>query len=163
MHRSSRIAVVVLCSILLSACATGFNVVHKECVPYARDVSGIEIYGNAHTWWDKAPKESYARGRLPKRGSVLVLSRTSRLQYGHVAVVENVLNSREITVTHTNWGKDFMSRRKVYSDMLARDVSPKNDWSQVQFWVPESEKFGRSYSAKGFIYNAQPQYARLKY
>ena len=27
---------------------------YLQCVPYARDVSGIQIYGDAHTWWDQA-------------------------------------------------------------------------------------------------------------
>ena len=27
---------------------------YLQCVPYARQVSGIRIYGDAHTWWDQA-------------------------------------------------------------------------------------------------------------
>ena len=27
---------------------------YLQCVPYARQVSGIQIYGDAWTWWDQA-------------------------------------------------------------------------------------------------------------
>ena len=27
---------------------------YLQCVPYARDVTGIDIYGDAHTWWQQA-------------------------------------------------------------------------------------------------------------
>ena len=69
-----------------------------------------------------------------------------------MAVVERVLNKREIEVTHVNWGQDQWSRRKVYRGMLVQDISPKNDWSQLQFWSPEAESFGRIYQASGFVY-----------
>lgn len=141
--------------LLLTGCGTtGWARLQPlQCVPYARDVSGIEIYGDAHTWWDKAGKHpQYARGKMPVKGSVLVLSKTGRLQYGHVAVVERVLNKREIEVTHVNWGQDQWDRRKVYRGMLVQDVSRNNDWSQLQFWSPEADSFGRTYQASGFVY-----------
>src|ERR1700727_926713 len=44
-----------------------------ECVPYARTRSGVVIYGDAGTWWDKADGR-YARGSSPLLGSVMVLT-----------------------------------------------------------------------------------------
>jgi len=40
--------------------------------------SGIALRGDAWTWWDAAAGR-YERGHAPRSGSVLVLSRTSRL------------------------------------------------------------------------------------
>ena len=137
----------------VSGCTHGKFTVFEplQCVPYARDVSGIEIYGDAYTWWDKAPKE-YSRGHKPRQGSVIVLSKTERLPYGHVAVVERVVSNREIQVTHVNFGQDYNSRRVVYHDMTAIDTSAKNDWSRVHFVMPNGGT-SRIYPVSGFVYN----------
>jgi hypothetical protein len=37
---------------------------YLQCVPYARQVSGIQLYGDAHTWWDQAAGR-YDRGFTP--------------------------------------------------------------------------------------------------
>lgn len=42
---------------------------YLQCVPYAREVSGIQIYGDAHTWWDQA-EGKFKRGKRPKVGAV---------------------------------------------------------------------------------------------
>ncbi|MGB3214468.1 MAG: CHAP domain-containing protein [Alphaproteobacteria bacterium] len=121
-----------------------------QCVPYARKVSGIKMRGNAHTWWDQAPKYDYTRGKQPERGAVLVLRNTGKLKYGHLAVVNRVVNSREIDITHSNWGSDKSSRSRIWKSMRVKDVSPKNDWSLLRFWNGKS--FGAPYAAYGFIY-----------
>ncbi len=72
-----------------------------ECVPYARRITGVSIRGNAWTWWRSAGGR-YRRNGKPALGSILVLKRTSRLHYGHLAVVSRVLNSREILADHAN-------------------------------------------------------------
>jgi surface antigen len=123
----------------------------EQCVPYARKVSGIEIYGDAYTWWGQA-EPRYARGYTPAAGAVLVLKRTSRMRAGHVAVVKNVLGPREINVTHSNWGDSRSSRHIIYDSMLAKDVSAANDWSQVRFWNDAKGVMGFPYEAYGFIY-----------
>src|SRR5688572_24210456 len=41
-----------------------------QCVPYARAQSGIDIRGNALTWWDQAAGR-YRRGAEPQVGAVL--------------------------------------------------------------------------------------------
>lgn len=122
-----------------------------QCVPYARGVSGIPIRGNAHTWWRQA-EGRYHRSAKPKEGAVMVLSKTSRLKYGHVAVVKRVVDSRKIEVTHANWGGDRETRRVIYERMPVIDVSANNDWSKARFWHYPSQTYGRVYSVSGFVY-----------
>ncbi|MCB1592616.1 MAG: CHAP domain-containing protein [Alphaproteobacteria bacterium] len=147
--------------LVLTGCATGsysagpyakfYRVPHPiQCVPYARKVSGIPIMGNAHTWWAQAGQLHYQRGSRPQNGAVLVLSQGNKLRYGHLAVVKRVIGPREIDVTHSNWGNDRTSRSLVYEFMRVRDVSPRNDWTQLRFWNGKS--FGSVYPAYGFIY-----------
>lgn len=123
----------------------------ESCVPYARRVSGIMLYGDANSWWEGA-RERYRRGRKPSVGAVLVLKRTSRMRSGHVAVVKDILGPRQINVTHSNWGNNDSSRHIVYESMLAEDVSPGNDWSHIRFWNDAQGVMGFPYAAYGFIY-----------
>ncbi len=152
----------VLFALLLSACAkpgsfdtrnaSGYVASDNEqCVPFARNASGIEIYGNAASWWYQA-QPRYARGQIPQEGAVLVLKATQKLRHGHLAVVTDVRNAREITVTHSNWGDTEMRRRRIYESMLVEDISPKNNWTNLRFWNKETNTFGRPYPAYGFIY-----------
>ncbi len=122
--------------------------VNMQCVPYARLRSGIGIFGDAHTWWQTAAGR-YARGSQPAPGAVLVLSRTGRLSYGHVAVVTQRVNPREIRIDHANW-----QRGTVITGMPVMDVSPANDWTALRFWNQEANAWGSIYPAEGFIYNA---------
>lgn len=123
----------------------------EQCVPYARRVSGLELYGNANDWWAKAAGK-YDRGNTPRPGAVLVLKSTNRMRAGHVAVVKGVLNRRQMNVTHSNWGSDKKSRSIVYESQLVEDVSGGNDWTQVRFWNDEKGVLGFPYAAYGFIY-----------
>jgi len=122
-----------------------------QCVPYARQVSGIDILGDAWTWWG-ASVGKYDRGHQPRFMAVLVLSRTQRLKLGHVAVVVDVEGSRNIRVTHANFGSDPASRRIIYDSMPVTDVSIANDWSLVRFWNYDAKAWGIVYPAYGFIY-----------
>jgi hypothetical protein len=119
-----------------------------QCVPYARQVSSISIRGNAWTWW-KAAKGRYQRGRMPREGAVLVMDRSKRLQYGHLAVVAEVLNPREVLVHQANW----LNRGRIHRYTPVRDVSPDNDWSSVRVWYTPGHEYGkRVYDVSGFIY-----------
>ncbi len=125
-----------------------------QCVPYARNRSGIQIRGNANTWWHQAAHHPrYTRGQTPKAGSVIVLSKTNRLRYGHIGVVERVIDSRTIEVAHANWGGDRYTRSYVYNRMPAIDISKNNDWSKVRFWDYPSRSYGSVYPAYGFVYH----------
>ncbi|WP_136684162.1 CHAP domain-containing protein [Falsirhodobacter xinxiangensis] len=113
------------------------------CVPFARLVSGVEIRGNANTWWNQAGNE-YPRGHTPITGAVLNFRSSKAMPMGHVAVVAEVVDSRTIKVVQANW-----TRNRITVDAVI-DVSPRNDWSQVR--VDNGGSFGRVNPAYGFIY-----------
>jgi surface antigen len=120
-----------------------------QCVPYARRVSGIEIRGDAWTWWAQAAGR-YSRGKEPRRGAVLVFRKTRALPLGHVAVVTWVMHRREILITHANWGNSPQTRGQVTRDVRVIDISPGNDWSELRVW--NGNAFGKVYPAHGFVY-----------
>jgi hypothetical protein len=125
---------------------------YPQCVPYAREISGIEIYGDAIAWWDKA-NEKYARSPRPSSGSVLVLEGYNSTKRGHLAVVRRVVSTREIVIDHANW----LNRGEVSLDQPVVDVSQENDWSEVRVWHSPSGQYGtRIYRALGFILPATP-------
>lgn len=124
---------------------------YVQCVPYARDFSGIQIYGDAWTWWAKADGR-YGRGDAPKHGAVLTLKKTNRLAAGHVAVVAAVVEPRRILVDHANWGDNADMRSKIHLRQPVIDVSRDNDWSAVRFMNGQGS-FGAVYPAFGFIYS----------
>jgi len=118
-----------------------------QCVTYARAVTGLDIRGDAWSWWGGAGGR-YGRGPEPAVYSVLVLAQGVRLTHGHVAVVREVLDSRRIRVDHANWNND----ERIVRDMLAVDVSAANDWTEVRFWNERAHSWGNVYLAYGFIY-----------
>jgi hypothetical protein len=120
---------------------------HIYCVEYARIASGIAIFGDAKTWWDKA-RQSYAQLTNPAPGAVMVFNARKKMNLGHVAVVKRILSSREVIVDHANWGRDG----KIYLNAPVIDVSANNDWSQVRVWNTRAGTMGSStYAIKGFI------------
>ena len=120
---------------------------YPQCVPYAREVSGIEIYGDAIHWWEIA-NAKYGRSPSPASGSVLVLEGYNDAKRGHLLVVRRVVSSREIVVDHANW----LNRGEVELDQPVVDVSPGNDWSRVRVWYSPGGQYGtRVYRALGFI------------
>jgi CHAP domain-containing protein len=122
-----------------------------DCVPFARTLSGIRLWGAAADWWWQADGR-YSRGDIPTVGSVLVLRRSGRLPSGHVAVVSRVLGERQILVTQANW-----VHHRVSEDQPVIDVSPANDWSMVRVWWPPSGEMGiTDYPAYGFIRADRP-------
>ncbi len=125
-----------------------------QCVPYARQQSGIPIRGDAWTWW-RAAKGRYRRGAHPAVGSVLVLKRKGRVlkrkgrSRGHLAVVKRILDDRTIVVDHANW----LNRGRIHKDIRVRDTSAGNNWSAVRVWyAPEARYGGGTYHPYGFIY-----------
>ena len=122
-----------------------------QCAIYARDVTGVRLYGDADSWW-RGSSNLYNRGQKPRNGAILVLKKTSRMHGGHVAVVNEVLGPHMINVTHSNWGADSKSRHIIYDAMRVKDVSANGDWTSVRFWNYEQNVFGFPYAAYGFIY-----------
>ncbi|MEO9132505.1 MAG: CHAP domain-containing protein [Sphingomonas sp.] len=123
-----------------------------ECVPFARAASGIQIYGNAWTWWGQADGR-YKRGDAPRTGAVIVFARTARLPLGHVAVISRVVTSRVAMVTHANWSRVDGARGHAEQDVTLTDVSEDNDWSRVRVWYRDMDGLGSTtYPVYGFIY-----------
>jgi hypothetical protein len=121
------------------------------CAPFARELSGIALYGDADTWWQGAAG-SYARASLPEAGGVLVFRRSGRLPSGHVSVVSRVLGARQILVIQANWVRDELDE-----DQLVVDVSPANDWSAVRVWWPLTGQLGAfTYATYGFVLPPRP-------
>lgn len=142
---AARFALMFSCALLT---ATPAMAQFWQCAPYARTISGIEIRGNANTWWGQAAGR-YARGHAPKVGAVLAFSATSRMRMGHVAMVSSVVSDREVLLTHANWSR----RGGIERDVRAIDVSENGDWSMVKVWYGPQGGLGTSaYPTKGFIY-----------
>jgi len=123
-----------------------------QCVPFARLVSGIQIFGDANTWWQQAAGR-YETGYRPKAGAVLCFKPTGRMRLGHVAVVSQVLTDRVIQITHANWSIIEGTRGQVEQNVTVIDVSPAGDWSQVKVWYDPVRDLGTTvYPTYGFIY-----------
>jgi surface antigen len=130
---------------------------YLQCVPYARQVSGIRIYGDAHTWWDQA-EGRYARGTKPKVGAVMAFRPSGNSRLGHVAAVSKVIDSRTVLIRHANWSPINGRRGQIEDNVRAVDVSPDNDWSAVRVWYGPSQALGATHwPLAGFIYSAKPK------
>lgn len=123
-----------------------------QCVTFARAFSGLQIFGDAWTWWDSAAGK-YARGQQPESGSVLVFRKHGGMSRGHVAVVSQVLTERVVQITHANWSPIGGRRGQVEEDVTLVDVSDGGDWSRVKVWYgPSRDLGGTAYPTYGFIY-----------
>ena len=118
------------------------------CVPFARTASGVEIRGNAKTWW-AAAEGRYGRGNDPMVGAVMVFSGSRAMPMGHVAVVAEVVNDRIILIDHANW-----QRNQVSLNTAVIDVSKAGDWSAVRVESGYGS-YGRVNPVSGFIYPAR--------
>jgi len=124
-----------------------------QCVPYARMVSGIQISGDAHTWWRQASAR-YARGFVPKVGAVMAFRPYGPMVLGHVATVSRIIDQRTILLRHANWSPINGRRGQIENDVKAVDVSPAGDWSAVRVWFDPVKGLGSTHwPVEGFIYN----------
>ncbi len=136
---------------------------YLQCVPYAREVSGIEIYGDAYTWWEQA-QGRYATGNTPRVGAVMAFRPHRNMQLGHVAAVSRVLDSRRVLLDHANWSPINGRRGQIERDVLAIDVSPANDWSEVRVWYAPLGKVGTTaWPVEGFIYSDRSPQPRQQF
>jgi hypothetical protein len=119
-----------------------------QCVPFARQASGVDIYGDANTWWRQAAGR-FPRSSSPTTGSVFVMHGYNNANRGHVAVVTRIDSSRMIRVDHANW----LNGGEISRDVPVLDVSANNDWTEVRVWhIPGGHWGGRVYRADGFIH-----------
>lgn len=123
-----------------------------QCAPYARQLSGLQLFGRAADWWDQADGQ-YERSHQPRVGAVLAFASSRTMPAGHVAMVSRVVSDREVLLTHANWSY----RGGIERDVRAVDVSPNNDWSDVKVWYGPIGNLGlRSNATRGFIYANAP-------
>jgi surface antigen len=118
-----------------------------QCVPFARNEAGVQIFGDAVTWWAQAAGR-YVRAPRPAERSVMVMRGYADPNRGHVAVVRDIVSERMVLVDHANW----LNRGEITRAVPVRDVSPEGDWSQVQVWNVVGRHWGgRTYRVRGFI------------
>ncbi len=131
---------------------------YLQCVPYARQVTGISIYGDARTWWSQAAGR-YSRGFAPKVGAVMAFKPYGNSTLGHVAAVSRIVDSRTILIRHANWSPINGRRGQIEDNVRVVDVSPENDWSQVRVWYAPIQALGGSHwPVQGFIYPVKPKH-----
>ena len=129
---------------------------YLQCVPFARQATGVAIYGDAHTWWNQA-EGRYARGREPRVGAVMAFRAHGASRLGHVAAVSRIIDSRTVLISHANWSPIDGRRGQIERNVRAVDVSPSNDWSRVRVWfAPIKALGGTAWPLAGFIYNQKP-------
>ncbi len=135
---------------------------YLQCVPYARRVTGVNIFGDAHTWWGQA-EGRYAKGKVPKVGAVMSFRAGGSSRLGHVAAVSRIVDSRTVLISHANWSPINGRRGQIEKNVQAIDVSPNNDWSEVRVWyAPIKALGGRRWALNGFIYNKKPGWKPAK-
>ena len=123
-----------------------------QCVTFARAFSGIQIFGNAATWWHAAVGQ-YEQGFVPRIGGVMVFKPFAHMRVGHVATVSAIVSPREIRVTHANWSPIDGRRGQVEENVTVVDTSAAGDWSRVRVWYAPLADLGRTdYPVYGFIY-----------
>ena len=142
-------AAVVAVSAFAPATVAQAQDTYYQCVRFAREFSGIQIYGDAWTWWNSAQTQGMRTGRTPEVGAVFVFQPHGASTRGHVAVVSQILTERVMRISHANWGG---SRGRIERDVTVVDVSDANDWSRVRVWHNPSGDLGVSvYPTYGFI------------
>ncbi|WP_423603106.1 CHAP domain-containing protein [Sphingomonas sp. MS122] len=157
-----RIALPLLGALFLAAPASASILDYVgECVPFARQASGIQIWGDAWTWWSQAAGK-YQRGDVPEVGAVVAFAKSRSLPLGHVSVVSRIIEPRVVMVTHANWSRFDGKRGKVEQDVTLFDVSPAGDWSQVKVWYRDTRGLGSTtYPVHGFIYGRPANGAKV--
>ncbi len=152
--RTAKLAAVMLLAIAtaLPATAQEFGSKSWQCAPFARAISGIQLFGDAAGWWGQALGR-YARGNAPAIGAAMVFKAGRSMRVGHVATVTGIISDRIVNVTHANWSPINGRRGKVETDVQIVDVSPNNDWTSVKVWYAPIKAVGTSaHAVFGFVY-----------
>lgn len=126
-----------------------------QCVPYARALTGVEIRGDAHTWWGQA-EGRYQRGTAPKVGAIMSFRPFGNMRLGHVAAVRKIVDKRTLIISHANWSAIDGGRGHIEEDVRVVDASEANDWSRVRVWYTPNAALGTTeWPLNGFIYPAK--------
>lgn len=90
-----------------------------QCVQYVRNVTGVNIKGNANTWYAQAKNKGYSTGSTPKVGAILVENHLSK--HGHVSKVVAV-EGNKITVTEANYIKGKITTRTLVASTNSKFI-----------------------------------------
>ena len=121
-------------------------------MPYARALTGVEIRGDAHTWWGQA-EGRYQRGTMPKVGAIMAFRPHGNMRLGHVAAVRRIVDKRTLIISHANWSTIDGERGHIEEDVRVIDASEANDWSRVRVWYTPNAALGSTeWPLNGFIY-----------
>src|SRR3546814_20901554 len=119
--------------LMLAGLMTSTPAAALRCVPFARAETGIEIYGNARTWWAQAAGD-YDRGQEPREGAVMAFAGTRGMPLGHVAVVAKIVGDREILISHSNWSPNHGRSGQNERNVRVVDVSVAGDRNPAYVW-----------------------------
>jgi len=127
-----------------------------NCVQFVKKASAVSLHGNAYQWWDSADG-TYARGNQPQSGAVMVFSKSRHLPFGHVALVQKLIDDHTVLIDHANWSRIAGHKGHVERSVRVVDVSRNNDWSQVRVWYAGLADVGNTvYNLRGFVYPNTP-------
>jgi surface antigen len=141
----------ILALLMVAAPAQALNE-GLQCVPYARALTGVEIRGDAWTWWGQA-EGRYQRGAKPRVGAIMAFRPHGNMRLGHVAAVRKIIDSRTLIISHANWSTIDGVRGHIEEDVRVVDASEANDWSRVRVWYTPNEALGGTeWPLHGFIY-----------
>jgi surface antigen len=85
------------------------NYGNGTCVPYARERTGIQIFGWAGSFIERANEYGYKTGNIPEIGAIVVTNEGG----GHVAVVEDIKNDLIIISEQNFKGLYVISQREI--------------------------------------------------
>lgn len=94
-----------------------------QCVAYARQLTGMQIKGNANTWVKTAKKQGYTVSSTPVVGSVLSEPRLSAA--GHVSVVIEQTPTY-VVVKEANYIAGKITTRKIAITGSQQFILPKS-------------------------------------
>ncbi len=112
----------------------------------------MDLSGNASQWWNHAAG-LYERGNRPEVGAIMSFMANGRMPSGHVAIVADVVSSRQVEIDQANWWGPGGGRGRVSRGIPVIDVSPNNDWTAVRVGLGQSGDYGSVYPTNGFIYD----------
>ena len=110
-----------------------------QCVPFARALTGVTIFGDAHTWWGQA-EGKYERGNKPKVGAVMAFIPHGNMRLGHVAAVRKIVDRRTLLISHANWSTIDGVRGHIEENVRVRVTANRRLWGIKQ----ESGACGRA-------------------
>ena len=128
-----------------------------QCVPYARALTGVEIRGDAHTWWGQA--EGRYRARRPAKGwRGDGLCPAWQYAAGPCRGGAAIRRQAHVLISHANWSTIDGGRGHIEDDVRVVDATEANDWSRVRVWYTPNAALGTTeWPLHGFIYPADAE------